>query len=149
MSRCKTVVIAVDSSKESLFALNWAINNVIQQSDTIFLLNVQSIDQSVSFVDLFDEDSYNAQKELSVRSSHSLLDKLGDLISNEKMVKVSLCGSDVGEEIVQKSGEVGADLLVVGASQDMNFLKRAISGSVGDYCLHHSKFSVVVPRPKV
>ncbi|RKO87022.1 hypothetical protein BDK51DRAFT_11095, partial [Blyttiomyces helicus] len=53
---------------------------------------------------------------------------------------------DAREEILAKSEELKAELVVVG-SRGMGAFKRAVLGSVSDYILHHSACPVLVVKP--
>jgi nucleotide-binding universal stress UspA family protein len=52
-----------------------------------------------------------------------------------------------GPAIVQTAEEFGADLIVTG-SRGIRGMRRVLSGSVGDWLVHHAACSVLVVRPR-
>lgn len=56
------------------------------------------------------------------------------------------CGKP-GEAIVEATKEEGASMLILG-SRGMGLVRRTFTGSVSDYCIHHSHVPVIVCRNK-
>ncbi len=53
---------------------------------------------------------------------------------------------DAREELVFKTDQLKPSMFVIG-SRGLGAIKRAFLGSVSDYCVHHCKCPVIVPRP--
>lgn len=66
----------------------------------------------------------------------------------ERDVSTHLEVGEVATTIVSLAGSLGADLIVIGAS-DTTPLRRAVFGSVADHVLHHAPCNVLLARPKL
>lgn len=66
-------------------------------------------------------------------------------LGNRVDVRLVESQDDAGRSIVDVAGEVGADLVVVGAS-GKGLLRRLFSGSVSDHVVHHAPCPVLVVR---
>ncbi|KAJ4705475.1 Universal stress protein A [Melia azedarach] len=66
----------------------------------------------------------------------------------DKMVKAEtlILNGDPKDMICQAAEEVHVDLLVVG-SRGLGKIKRALLGSVSDYCAHHVVCPIVIVKP--
>lgn len=153
------MMVALDESKRSLYALNWVLSNVIKPVG-------QEEEQSDSFVCLLHVNlpfqTYVYPAGPVIYTTPSVVDSVRqaqEQISagifarairccEEKKIKteaVSLRG-DPKEVICQAIEERHVDLLVVG-SRGLGMLKRAFLGSVSDYCAHHAKCPVLIVKP--
>ncbi|KAH9626962.1 hypothetical protein KSS87_005731 [Heliosperma pusillum] len=155
------VMVALDESEGSLYALNWALSSVIINNQT---LNVEDMHHMVLFlvhVNLpFHSYVYPAGP--VVYTTASVLDSVKhaqEEISaaiftralracEEKRVKAEtlVFRGDPKEMICQAAEQMHVDLLVVG-SRGLGVLKRAFLGSVSDYCVHHAHCPVLVVKP--
>ncbi|KAG8376859.1 hypothetical protein BUALT_Bualt09G0107700 [Buddleja alternifolia] len=118
------VLVAVDDSDESFYALRWALDNLfssnnylvsaglehheeLQESDTITLVHVQPV---------FQPFIYPAGP------------------------------GDAKDMICQAAEQLHVDLVVLG-SRGLGAIKRALLGSVSNYCVHHVPCPVLVVKP--
>ncbi|GER26987.1 adenine nucleotide alpha hydrolases-likesuperfamily protein [Striga asiatica] len=69
-------------------------------------------------------------------------------ICKEKKVKAEtlILQGDPKDKICQAAEELGVDLLVVG-SRGLGTIKRALLGSVSNYCVHHVHCPVLIVKP--
>lgn len=114
--------------------------------------------KSVGYIDFGD---YLVEAEKQTRKhAHALIRKVGqdflqrlELPADYKGPRVSVRGivmrGDPRDELVRKAHELGVNALVVG-SRGMGLLKRALVGSVSNFCFHNCHCPViVVKRPPV
>ncbi|KAJ3128976.1 hypothetical protein HK100_008881 [Physocladia obscura] len=146
----RIIVIAVDASKYSEFAFDWAINNLVRpKTDQIVLVNVRPIVEfpgiylaaNIDFSPEFDKIEAENKKH-----SHELLQSYASKLSSHKynIRGIALCG-DARDEIAFKVDELKASLLVVG-SRGLGGIKKALLGSVSEYLVHHLNVPVIIPR---
>ncbi|KAJ4767830.1 Adenine nucleotide alpha hydrolases-like superfamily protein [Rhynchospora pubera] len=160
----KVVMVAVDESQESLYALSWAIDHLfpapMTPQDThevapgatiLVILHVQppvhnhihSVGPAVCATPSLIESVKHAQEESSRKVLSNAL-----LICEEKGVRAetALVEGDAKEMLCQTAEQMNADVLVVG-SRGLGALKRAFLGSVSDHCAHHASCPVLIVKP--
>ncbi|CAO2831410.1 unnamed protein product [Amaranthus hypochondriacus] len=151
MKQKNKVMIAIDGSDSSSYALKWALQNLDDtlKSHGVILFTAISADYSgvfsgsVGSVPLDLVDSMESDQKIFAAS---LLAKAKDACAKHgiEAETVSLTGSPKAVicEAVQK---FHCQLLVMG-SRCQGRIKRAVLGSVSDYCVHHAKCPVLVVR---
>ncbi|KAF5799386.1 putative universal stress protein A [Helianthus annuus] len=141
------VLVSIDESEGSLYALQWALEHLylpeIEGSAAITVVHVQphtAVPAGAASV----IDSVKKAQEESASEVISRATKLCEqhMIKAEMMV----IRGNPKEMIVDASEDMNADLLVVG-SRGLGQIKRAFLGSVSDYCVHHAKCPVLIVRP--
>ncbi|KAJ3121382.1 hypothetical protein HK100_012402 [Physocladia obscura] len=152
----RTVVIAVDSSKYSEYAVKWAASKFLTANDQVILLNVQPVYSfggaasgdivASSNGDIFAPGATEKLQELSKSTSLEILTKYADLLQGFKYDGVYALG-DAKDVIVAKVNAISPDLLIVG-SRGNDVLSRSVIGSVSDYCVHHVHSPVLIAKPK-
>lgn len=161
MIQSKKIVVAVDESEESMYALSWCLNNIIsvshQNSDstTLVLLYVKPPPPNYSAFDvaghLFGNDVVAALEDYSRKLVDTVMTKAQDvcLKSNVNIKVEKKVGSGDAKNVICGTVEkLGADMLVMG-SHGYGFLKRALLGSVSYDCAKRVKCPmVVVKHPK-
>nr|GEV35898.1 hypothetical protein [Tanacetum cinerariifolium] len=163
-------MVAIDESEGSLYALQWTIENIFLHHGTgsgttatpsneeeelplITVVHVQPPFQQpytaipvgpVLFATPTVMDSVKKAQEQSASEVLSRVSKLCQqyMIKAETMV----IRGNPKEMIVEAVDQINADLLVVG-SRGLGQIKRALLGSVSDYCVHHAKCPVLIVRP--
>ncbi|RKP27970.1 hypothetical protein SYNPS1DRAFT_11889, partial [Syncephalis pseudoplumigaleata] len=60
-------------------------------------------------------------------------------------VKAIALRGDARDELVRKSAEVHADVLIMG-SRGLGVLKRTLLGSVSDYCAHNCSMPIIIVK---
>ncbi|CAA2989407.1 universal stress protein PHOS32-like [Olea europaea var. sylvestris] len=149
----RKIVVAVDESEESMYALSWCLGNLLSQNhkptSTLILLYIRPPLDVNGY--LFANDviatmeKHNSDLTNSVmRRAEAVYKNFNTTVAVEKKVG----SGDAKYAICTAVEKLGADILVMG-SHDYGFFKRALLGSVSDYCAKHVKCPlVVVKHPK-
>ncbi|KAF9603452.1 hypothetical protein IFM89_036245 [Coptis chinensis] len=165
--KLKCVVVAVNSSEESMNALNWALHNLkLHSSDSdegessaLVILHVQpspSIFAGVSpapipFIGPSDPEvpAFAAAIEAhQKRISEAIIAHALEICSEEKPqmnVKTQVVVGDPKEVICEVVYKLNADLLVMG-SHSYGPILRMFLGSVSNYCTNQAHCPVVVVK---
>ncbi|EFJ18702.1 hypothetical protein SELMODRAFT_112416 [Selaginella moellendorffii] len=147
--KAKKVIVAIDESQESIRALRYALDTVVQPGDGLVLLHSQFMPHSyvgpggpgttLRLVLAFSIENEN--------SSKVLLDKAkricGD--ANVHHPELLMATGDPRDSICDAVEKIHADLLVMG-SRGHGAIKRTFLGSVSDYCTHNAKCPVLIVR---
>ncbi|XP_047313021.1 universal stress protein PHOS32-like [Impatiens glandulifera] len=157
----RKIVVAVDESEESMQALSWCFTNLVSENSTntpttVYLLYVKPPVPLYSSIDaagyLFSGDIVGKMENYSKELAHSVMNRAESVYGNFNIAaanniklekKVGM--GDAKEMICFAVEKLEADVLVMG-SHDYGFFKRALLGSVSDYCAKHVKCPVVVVK---
>ncbi|KAL7617603.1 hypothetical protein Lser_V15G02195 [Lactuca serriola] len=158
--------IAVDESAGSFYALEWALRHLFLHHDydatdadklssfTVTVVHVQPPFQP-SYTALpvgpilfatsgMKESVMKAEEE----SAAKVLARASELCDKHKIKAEYLVLKGKPKEILVEAVEqMDVDLLVVG-SRGLGQIKRAVLGSISDYCAHHAKCPVLIVRPQ-
>ncbi|XP_024983495.1 uncharacterized protein LOC112519538 [Cynara cardunculus var. scolymus] len=154
--------IAVDESDGSFHALQWALEHLFHHSPTadkdppfsVTVVHVQPPFQP-SYTALpvgpilfttpgMKESVLKAEEE----SGAKVLARATELCDEHKIKAEYLVLKGKPKEILVEAVEqMDVDLLVVG-SRGLGHIKRAVLGSISDYCAHHAKCPVLIVRPQ-
>uniref|UniRef100_A0A0D6QSJ2 UspA domain-containing protein n=1 Tax=Araucaria cunninghamii TaxID=56994 RepID=A0A0D6QSJ2_ARACU len=153
MADVKKIMVAVDESECSHYALEWTLNNLYlyRKDDSIPSLVVLHVQPFVTISGAgtmgvtppeLVEVLVNQQKQFS----EALLARAKD-ICTQKNVTVDTMAEmgDPKDTICDVVEKKKIDLLVVG-SHGYGMVKRALMGSVSGYCVNHAKCPVLVVR---
>ncbi|CAI5475372.1 unnamed protein product [Closterium sp. Yama58-4] len=159
----------LERRRDSLHAVDWAIENHLRPSDLVTMLHVQSPTEALTAPGIYaawDSDaggaalgdttmSEAAMDQLLVRTEErqsavnaELKRLLLQRCSNAELqceVRV-VRDADPRERIVSEVADTDADVLILG-SRGMGPVKRMLIGSVSDYCVNHAPCPVVVVKP--
>ncbi|KAK6937294.1 UspA [Dillenia turbinata] len=155
--RDRKIVVAVDESEESMYALSWCLSNlnVHDPNTTLVLLYVKPPPPAYSSLDatgfLFPDELLATMEKYSKKLVDSVMHKaeaiyrdFGVAVKVEKKVG----RGDAKDVICATVNKLGVDILVMG-THGYGFFKRALLGSVSEYCSKHVKCPVlVVKHPK-
>ncbi|KAL3827773.1 hypothetical protein ACJIZ3_016575 [Penstemon smallii] len=153
------VVVAVDESEESMYALSWCLNNLLSgnhnPNTTLILIYIKPPVPVYSSLDvteiLFAEDVIATTEKYSKDLANSVMSRADAVYRNyntKVKVEKKVGSGDAKDVLCMAVDKLGADILVMG-SHDYGFFKRTLLGSVSDYCAKHVKCPlVVVKRPK-
>lgn len=154
----KKIVVAVDESEESMYALSWCLNNIISSSQqnptstTLVLLYVKPPPPAYSAFDvagyLFGNDVLAALEQYSRKLVDSVMSKAQDICMKSNIninVEKKVGSGDAKDVICGTVEKLGADMLVIG-SHGYGFLKRALLGSVSFDCANRVQCPVVVVK---
>ncbi|KAK3018736.1 hypothetical protein RJ639_003030 [Escallonia herrerae] len=146
------VMVAIDESECSHYALKWALENLgdsIAKSELV-IFNAQSLADysyitAASYGVTPPELIQNLQ-ENQKKAALALLDRAKNICSKLGVVAETLTEvGDPKETICQAVEKLDIQLLVLG-SHGRGALKRAFLGSVSNYCVHNAKCPVLVVR---
>ncbi|KFK35113.1 hypothetical protein AALP_AA5G237800 [Arabis alpina] len=151
------VMVAIDESKNSFYALEWAVEHLRdvisaepetnQEGGLLTLVHVHPTYLQYIYptggTDSVPESMRKAREENTTKLFTRALE-----ICRGKMVKTEtmIIEGDAKEMICQAVEQTHVDLLVVG-SRGLGMIKRALLGSVSDYCAQHAKCPILIVRP--
>eukprot|EP01018_Ginkgo_biloba_P026997 Gb_05096 [translate_table: standard] len=154
MAEVKKVMVAVDESENSHHALEWVLNNMQLclpgdgRDVSLVVFNVQPYLTFISAATMgvtppeLIESLVNQQKKVS----EALLARAKELCAQKNVIAETVMEmGDPKEAICDAVDKLQVDLLVIG-SHGYGMLKRALLGSVSNYCVHHAKCPVLVVR---
>ncbi|CAL0299474.1 unnamed protein product [Lupinus luteus] len=156
------VMVAIDESEGSFYALKWALDNLFtnkgigsENEGKVFLVHVQQkinhympvpvgAGGAVFYPAPVVADSVQkAQEQISASIISRALQICKDrLVKAESMI----LKGDPREMICQAVEQIQVDLLIIG-SRGLGMLKRTFLGSVSDYCAHHAKTPILIVKP--
>ncbi|OMP09860.1 Universal stress protein A [Corchorus olitorius] len=152
--RKKKMMVAIDESECSYYALQWALENLgdtlSASASHLFIFNAQPLPNlaylSASTYGVTPLDLIKTLQENQNNFSLALLEKAKDICSNhgvkaETMTEVG----DPKERICEAVERLDIQLLILG-SNGRGALQRAFLGSVSNYCVHNAKCPVLVVR---
>ncbi|KAH0767931.1 hypothetical protein KY285_003802 [Solanum tuberosum] len=141
----KMIMVAIDESEESFYALKWALDNLI--NDPSIIITFQCPTSFYPHVVFAAPTVVEAVKKGQHENATRILSRALHLCK-QKMVKAEtlILDGDPKDMICQAAHELHADLLVVG-SRGLGKIKRAFLGSVSDYCAHHVQCPILIVKP--
>ncbi|XP_010921510.1 universal stress protein A-like protein [Elaeis guineensis] len=156
----RRIVVAVDESEESIYALQWCLHNLIHSAgegatarNTLILVYARPPPPVYSPLDgtgyLFSDEVTASIDKYSKDLAVSVMERARNICKDYSNMKVEekVCVGDARDVICEMAQKLGADLLVMG-SHGYGFIKRAFLGSVSDYCARNAKCPVlIVKRP--
>ncbi|KAJ8430560.1 hypothetical protein Cgig2_019132 [Carnegiea gigantea] len=153
----RKIIVAVDESEESMYALKWCLKNVIVKNpnsqDALVLLHAK---RPTLVYPGFDDSAYVfsndalASLERRDREVAQMVIQKAEKLCKEYDVKVEgrVENGDPRDVICETVKASGADLLVMG-SHGYGLITRAILGSVSNHCVQSASCPVlVVKMPK-
>ncbi|GAB4834114.1 hypothetical protein Ancab_032374 [Ancistrocladus abbreviatus] len=162
------VMVAVDDSDASFYALNWTLTNLIkpvaaaappaaggepvEEGCMVYVVHVQQPLHHVFPVAagpaaFTTPSATDSVKKAQAEVSASILDR-ALRICEQKMVRAEslILEGDAKDMICEGAERMHVDLLVVG-SRGLGHIKRALLGSVSDYCAHQAPCPVLIVKP--
>jgi nucleotide-binding universal stress UspA family protein len=149
------VVLALDDSETSQYALQWAMDHLLMPDvHSLSLLTVVSPPLQVGYyfaasaptaippTSLID-DAYRQAVEEATRVISEHQATIEGRFGKDMECQVIIGRGEVRDEIVDYVESSKADLLVLG-SRGIGALKRAFLGSTSDYCVHHCHCPVLI-----
>ncbi|KAF9618209.1 hypothetical protein IFM89_000678 [Coptis chinensis] len=155
-AKARKILIAVDEGEESLYALSWALSNVISENskDTIILLYAKPPRVVYSSLDgtgyMFSSDIIASMEKYGHDVADCVMEKAKRLCKDLHDVKVEtkVENGDARDVICEVAEKLGVDILVMG-THGYGLIKRAFLGSVSNHCAQKVKCPVlIVKRPK-
>ncbi|KAH9611318.1 hypothetical protein KSS87_008506 [Heliosperma pusillum] len=153
-AKLKKIMVAIDESEESMFALSWCLKNIIVTNpSSLYQLIILHAKRPVLVYNEFDNSallfSHDALSSLDRRDTdmaHWLLQK-AEKLCKEYDVKMEgrIEYGDPRDVICEMVKAISTDLLVMG-SHGYGLLTRAIMGSVSNHCVQHASCPVLVVK---
>ncbi|XP_078445720.1 adenine nucleotide alpha hydrolases-like superfamily protein isoform X2 [Wolffia australiana] len=145
------VMVAIDESECSLYALQWTVENLRQAASPLIIFTAQPI-ADLSYIPAA---TYGSAPPELVRSlqehrkkvSLALLDHAKEICTKNGLtdVETMMEVGDAKEAICEAAEKHQVKLLVLG-SHGKGALQRAFLGSVSNYCVHHAKCPVLIVK---
>ncbi|KAL3382034.1 hypothetical protein AABB24_001891 [Solanum stoloniferum] len=152
----RKILVAVDESEESSYALSWCIENIITGNcnDTLILLYSIPPRAVYSTLDgtgyLVSSDILATMERYSSEVAQCVMEKAKRACEALNGVKVETIveHGDARDVICQAAEKLHVDMLVMG-SHGYGVIKRAFLGSVSNHCAQNVKCPVlIVKKPK-
>ncbi|OAY77372.1 Universal stress protein A-like protein [Ananas comosus] len=163
----RRIVVAVDESEESMYALSWCLKNIVAASatdaaehggdarkDTIVLLHARRPRTIYPPMDgtgyLFSADIVEGMERYGAQLSKSVMEKAKQLCAEfpDVVVETRVESGDPRDVICEAVESIKPDILVMG-SHGYGPIKRAFLGIVSSHCAQHVKCPVlIVKMPK-
>ncbi|KAJ3241699.1 hypothetical protein HDU81_011023 [Chytriomyces hyalinus] len=128
----RTVVITVDGSDASAYAVQWSVKNLLKAEDHVVLLHCHQ--------------NQRLENEVHAHASQVLQTAVKQLPAGTITTAVSLIADGVGLRLSDKIAELAPDCVVCGTSVSKSAVTKALYGSVSDYLVHTCTCAVIVPK---
>ncbi|KAG0308549.1 hypothetical protein BGZ98_007635 [Dissophora globulifera] len=144
----RTFLVGTDLNDYSAHALQWVMNNMVEDGDEIVALRVVPVD----FRDTLSKSgipSFQGQESAARQEALKLMTSICERnVSNKEISIVVECMvGNVRDTIQYMIKLYQPDMLVVG-TRGRSSVKGFLLGSVSRYCLNHSSVPVIVVRPE-
>ncbi|KAH9306974.1 hypothetical protein KI387_011378 [Taxus chinensis] len=147
----RRIMVAVDESEESMYALQWAVDNLVNKKEHEQIIIMHAEAPAVSKLALAGHAAASAGHhvlDIAGRSENLTTQRVFSLARDicEKSnvsVETKVMTGETQYAICEAANELKVDILVVG-THGHGALKRAVVGSVSDYCTRHCKCPVLV-----
>lgn len=150
----KVVMVAIDESECSHYALEWALNKLkdsLERSELLIYTVMSTLDYSyiyASSMGYAPPELIRSFQEQQGKVADALLEKATEICKIHGIVpKTVKEAGDPKEKICEAVEKYKAHMLVLG-SHGRGTIKRALLGSVSNYCVHHAKCAVLVVKKK-
>ncbi|XP_073137849.1 uncharacterized protein [Henckelia pumila] len=144
------VIVAIDESEESLFALQWLLQyySSIQSLSIIHVLEPFPLYVLPGVQVVFPTTSITlSANRVRRENAQTLLAHAAHMCAGARVqANTSILEGDPKEMICEAAEQMNADLIVVG-SRGLGKIMRAFLGSVSDYVVHQAKCPVLIVKP--
>ncbi|XP_048731790.2 stress response protein NhaX-like [Ostrea edulis] len=145
----KKVLIAMDGSKESLFALKQYVEKIHDHDKhvtAVYCVHYSITDPEELIITAKDAEDVKAMMQKDEACITSVLDKVQTLLTENQVIgEVIRLEGKPEVAIISKAEEISASLIVMG-SRGLGTIRRTILGSVSEFILHHSHIPVMICR---
>ncbi|XP_039040189.1 universal stress protein PHOS32-like [Hibiscus syriacus] len=150
------MVIAMDDSPHSMYALEWTLDHFYTPFGSLrpfHLVVVHARPVPISFLQLVGSATAEIMRMMEIdlkQAATRITEKVKDLFNKKSVntLNVEVMEGDPRNVLCEAVDKHRASVLVIG-SHGYGLVKRAVLGSVSDYCAHHAHCSVmIVKKPK-
>ncbi|KAG5609182.1 hypothetical protein H5410_020463 [Solanum commersonii] len=157
MGKARIIGIGMDYSSTSKIALKWAIDNLIEEGDTIIIIHVVSSKVEPTSKQLFEDtgspliplDEFkqiNVSKYYGLNPDKEVIDMLEPVSKLKKVTVVSkVYWGDARDKLCDAAESLKLDSLVIGG-RGLGVLKRVLLGSVSNYVVQNATCPVTVVK---
>ncbi|CEG63298.1 hypothetical protein CU097_004512 [Rhizopus azygosporus] len=145
--RSRTFMVATDLANYSDYALDWAIENLMDDGDEIIVLRVLTADLSENRV--YVQQTLRKEEQQSKERASVVMNRIMTASGPDMKISavIEFVIGKVQETIQNMISVYQPSMLIVG-TRGMSELKGMFINSVSKYCLQHSPIPVVVVRPE-
>ncbi|KAK4788583.1 hypothetical protein SAY86_019902 [Trapa natans] len=157
MASKPVMLVGVDSCEHSKYALEWTLDNFFKPFGSnapykLIILHARPTAASaMGFAGAGAADVMPHVENDLKRQAAQVAEKTKEICSSKSVndAQVEICEGDGRNVLCDAVDKYNASILVVG-SHGYGAVKRAVLGSVSDYCAHHAHCTVmIVKKPKV
>ncbi|KAL3829378.1 hypothetical protein ACJIZ3_018180 [Penstemon smallii] len=159
MADKQVMLIALDDSEHSFYALDWTLDHFFSSAFTTnfnviviharvpstSVIQIAGPGGSIEVLNIVEADLKKTAERVFTRAKETCNKKM---VNNN--VKFEVIEGDARNVLCDAVDKYHASILVLG-SHGYGPIKRAVLGSVSDYCAHHAHCSVMIakkPKPK-